>query len=78
MTADIAVDLDDDGSLLDLAVIHHLLALKIVRQDGRPTMESSEGNYPGGWMKQGTCLASSCGMERHVCVWDWPLFKYAD
>ena len=29
MTADVALDLDDDASLHDLAVIHHLLALKV-------------------------------------------------
>ena len=59
--------LDDDGSLHDLAVIHHQLALTIVKQHGRPTTESSEGNSPGDWMKQGTCLTSSLGMERQVC-----------
>ena len=67
MTADVALDLDDDGSLHDLIMIHLLLALKIVRQDGRPTTKSSEGTSPSDWMKQGTCLAFSCGMKGHVC-----------
>ena len=67
MTADVKLDLDYDGSLHDLAVMHHLLALKIVKQDGRPTTEFSEGHSPVDWMKQSTCLASSCGMERNVC-----------
>ena len=42
MAADVALELDDDGSLHDLAVIHHLLALKIMKQDDRPTTEPSE------------------------------------
>ena len=48
-------------------MIHHLLALKITKQDGRQPREPSEGNSPNDWMKEGTCLASSCGMEGHVC-----------
>ena len=39
MTADVALDLDDDGSLHDLAVIHHILALKIVKPDARTTTD---------------------------------------
>ena len=35
MTADIVLDLDDDTSLHDLAMIHHLLALKVTEQIGR-------------------------------------------
>ena len=66
-TADVALDLDNDASLHDLAVIHHLLALEAKKQDGRPTTESSEGSSPCDWLMQGTCLASSCGMEGHVC-----------
>ena len=61
MTADVALDLDDDAILLDLAVMHHLLALKVVKQNGRPTTESSEGSSSSDWLKQGTCL------EGHLC-----------
>ena len=43
-TADVALDLDDDASLHDLAVIHHLLAMEVIKQDGRPTTEPSEGS----------------------------------
>ena len=63
MTADVALEMDDDGSLHDLAVIQDLLALKTMKQDDRPTTEPSEVNC----IKRGTCIASSCGMEGHVC-----------
>ena len=33
VTAEVVLELDYDGSLQDLAVIHHLLALKITKQD---------------------------------------------
>ena len=67
MMADVTLNLDNDGSLHDLAQITQRLALKIVRQDGRPTTESSEGNYSGDWMKEGTCLTFCCAMEGNVC-----------
>ena len=67
MTADVSIELDDDGSLQDLAVIHPLLALKITKQDDRRPTKPSEGNSPSNCMKRGTCLASSCGMEGHMC-----------
>ena len=41
---DVVLELDDDESLHDLAVIHHLLALRIMRQDERSPTESSEGS----------------------------------
>ena len=41
MTGDVALDLDDDASLHDLAVIHHLLALKVAKKNGRPATELS-------------------------------------
>ena len=44
-------------------MIHHLLALKLTKQDDR----QPKGNSPNDWMKEGSCLASSCGMEGHVC-----------
>ena len=44
MTTDIVLDLDDDASLHDLAMIHHLLALKVTKQNGRPSTEPSEGS----------------------------------
>ena len=67
ITADLALDLDDDANLHDLAMIHHQLALKVAKQNGRPTTELSEGSSPNSWLKQGACLASSCGMEGHMC-----------
>ena len=64
---DLASDLNDDASLHDLAVIHHLLAKKVAKKNGKPATESSEGSSPSNWLKQGACLASNCGMEGHVC-----------
>ena len=34
ITADITLDLDGDASLLDLAMIHHLLAMRLTKVDG--------------------------------------------
>ena len=65
MTADVALELDNDGSLHDLAVIHHLLALKIKKQDDRRRTGPFEGSFPSDWMNEGTCIASSC--EGNVC-----------
>ena len=59
MTADIVLELDDDASLYDLAMIHHLLTLKITKQNGKPSTEPSEGSSLSNWLRQGTCLASS-------------------
>ena len=42
MTAEVELDLDDDASLQDLAVLHHLLALKVAKKNDRPATESSE------------------------------------
>ena len=67
MTADIVLDLDDDASLHGLAMIHHLLTLKKTKQNGRPSTEPSEGSSSSNWLRQSTSLASSCGMEGHVC-----------
>ena len=41
--------------------------LKVTRQDDEQPTEPSEGNFPSDWMKEGACLASSCGMEGHLC-----------
>ena len=43
----ITLDLDDDASLHDLAMIHHLLALKVKEQMSNSSTESSEGNPSG-------------------------------
>ena len=67
MTADVTLNLDDDASLHDLAMIHHLLALKITKQESNPSMEPSEENPSGDWLRLGTCLAHSSGMNGHVC-----------
>ena len=67
MTADVTLDLDDDASLHELAMIHHLLALKITKQKNGPTTEPAEGNPSGDWLRQSTCLAHSSGKDGHVC-----------
>ena len=68
MTADVTLDLDDDASLHDLAMIHHLMALKITEQKSGPSTEQAEGNPSGDWLRQGTCLAYSSGMDGHVSI----------
>ena len=65
MPADIVLDLHDDASLHDLAIIHHLLALKVTKQNGRSSTEPSEGSSLSNWLRQGTDVASSCVMEGH-------------
>ena len=67
MTADIMLDRDDDASLHDLAMIHHLLAMKLTKRKSNPSTELSEENPSSNWLKQGTCLAQHSGMEGHVC-----------
>ena len=67
MTADVTLDLDDEASLHDLARIHHLLALKITKQKNSLSTKPSEGNPSSDWLRQGTCLAFSSGMDVHVC-----------
>ena len=67
LTAEVELEENDDESLHDLAIIHHLLALKITRLDDKQPTELSEGNSPSDWMKEGACLASRCRMEGHVC-----------
>ena len=67
MTADIALDLNDDASLHSLAMIHQLLALKITKQKINSSTEPFEGNPSSDWLRQGTCLAHSSGMDGHVC-----------
>ena len=67
MTADITLDLDDDASLHDLAMIHHLLAMRLTKRKINPSTELSEEGPSSNWLKQGTCLAQHSGMEGHVC-----------
>ena len=67
LTAEIELEENDDESQYDLAMIHHLLALKITRQDDEQPTEPSEVNSPIDWVKEGACLASSCEMEGHAC-----------
>ena len=67
LTAEVEQEGNIDESIHDLAVIHHFLALKTTKQDDRQPTEPSEGNSPSDWVNEGTCLASSCGMEGHVC-----------
>ena len=56
MTADITLDLDEDSSLQDLAIIHHLLAMRVTKYKNNSSTEPSEGN-----------LAHSSGTDEHVC-----------
>ena len=58
MTADIT---------LDLAMIHHLLAMRMTKRKSNPSTELSEESPSSNWLKQGTCLAQHSGMEGHVC-----------
>ena len=67
MTVDITLDLDHDASLHDLAMIHHLLAMRMTKRKSNPSTEPSEGSPSGNWLRQGTCLAQHSGMEGHVC-----------
>ena len=67
MTAVITLDLDDDASLHDLAMIHHLLAMRLTKRKSNPSTELSEKGPSSNWLKQGTCLAQHSGMEGHVC-----------
>ena len=67
MTADITLDLDDDASLPDLAMMHHLLAIKVTKQKNNPSTEPSEGIASSDWLRHGTCLAHNSGMDGHVC-----------
>ena len=67
MTVDITLDLDDDASLHDLAMIHHLLAMRMTKRKSNPSTEPSEESPSSNWLRQGTCLAQHSGMEGHVC-----------
>ena len=66
LTTDVELEENDDEILLDLAVIHHLLALDREKQREKSPTGPSEGNLPSYWMETGTCLASSCGLVWHV------------
>ena len=67
MTADVTLDLDDDASLNDLAMIHQLLAMRVTKRKINPSTEPSEGSPSGSWLRQGICLAQYSEMEGHVC-----------
>ena len=67
MTADITLDLDNDSSLHDLAMLHHLLAIKVTKQKNNPSTEPNEGSASSDWLRKGTCLAHNSGMDGHIC-----------
>ena len=67
MTADITLDLDDDAIFQDLAMIHHLVAMRVTKQKNNPSTEPSEGSPSSDWLRKGSCLALSGGMDGHVC-----------
>ena len=50
-----------------MAMIHHLLALRKTKQKSGSSTGPSEGNPSSDWLRQGTCLAYSSGMDGHVC-----------
>ena len=78
MTADITLDLDNDASLHDLAMIHHLLAMRVTKQKNNPSTEPSEGTASSDWLRQGTCLAHYSGMDGHVCNSEHCLFTLSE
>ena len=65
MTADVTLGLDDDASLHDLAMIHNLLALRKMKQKSNSSREPSEGTTSNDWLRQGSGLAHSSGMDGH-------------
>ena len=67
MTADVILERDDDASLHDLAMIHHLLSMRLMKKKSNPSTELSEEGTSSDWLEQGTCLAQHSGMEGHVC-----------
>ena len=73
-TADVVLNLVDDGILNDLAVLYHL---RLIKQDERSRTESSGGNSTSDWMKKGTYPTSRCGMDG-TCVWDWRQPEYTE
>ena len=66
MTVDITLDLDYDTSLHDLAMIHHLLAMRMTRRKSNLSTEPSEESPSSNWLRQGTCLDQHSGMEGHA------------
>ena len=78
MTADITLDLDDDASLHDLAMIHHLLAIRVTKQKTNPSTEPSEGSASSDWLRQSTCVAHNSGMDGHVCNWEHCLISLSE
>ena len=64
--ADVTLDLDDYASLHDLAILHHLLALK-KKRSGRTDHPRNQPRETSVWLRQDTCLAYSSGMDGHVC-----------
>ena len=75
VTADITLDLDDDTSLHDLAMIYHLLAIRVTKQKNNPSTEPSEGSPSSDWLRQGTCLAHNSG---RTCIQLGTLLDYAE
>ena len=67
MTTHLTLDLDDDVSLHDLAMIDHLLAMRMTKRKSNPSTEPSQESPSSNWLRQGTCLAQHSGMEGQVC-----------
>ena len=53
MTADVTLEKDDDASLLKVAMIHHLLAMRITKQKNNPSAEPIEGTPSSDCLRQG-------------------------
>ena len=70
MTADITLNLDDDASLHDLAMIHHLLAMRMTKRKGNPSTELSYKFYRAiGWSKAHAWL-NIVGWKDMFATWD--------
>ena len=48
-------------------MIHHLMAMRLMKRKINPSTELSEESPSSNWLEQGTCLAQHSWMEGHVC-----------
>ena len=56
VTADIELEESDNGSLQDLAVIHHLLNLEVEKHGKKLPTEPLQGKLLSDWMEKTTCV----------------------
>ena len=74
LTAEIELEGYYDESLHNLAMIHHLLALKITRQDDNQPTEPSEGNSPKR-LNEGGYLPDFQLWIGMACMWERSLLE---